>query len=937
MLALAVALLVACGGGGTPIGNGGNNLSNKLLPTFVSLEIDPNDNPFNGDKESDICLEVKQKAETFDVIVNLSNPDGYEILSLNLNDRTIESKDFFKDSTNERIILKSLATTETSGEIEIKVDRIMYSLKNTPTRVAGIKDNVKTLRLQPDFTLTLNYGEESYGEETSTISTVKHAYQETLELPESVLMNAYAPLTEDGDAYGKEGYIFVGWFTEKGGQGTEIAEYSRYYFYKDVTLYAHYDRAFEYRETEDAIIVTGITKAGQISSFNIEIPEIINGKPVKEIADKAFATAASGKVIILPDTVVRIGDYAFQGATNLQIHLGLVEEIGKQAFDGCGKLVLGKEGRYIKTRFGGLPSSLSKIGDYAFRGCSWDTNIKNPLREGYLQGEDTLFIPATLKYIGNSAFASSLFKTVYFESGNQFTAIKLYEEGSVNENGNLGEKVFESSHSLTSLYTGVIFQQTGAGQLNFNATSAIKEIPYHAFYDCSALKSNISNRAVRLNEGLEVIGDLAFASNSDGMKDLKYLQMPDSLKEIGKESFANNGLEEVVFNESSRLETLGDWCFENTKLTEITLYSVSAFGEGPFWGSTSLKKVNILANNVPTYSYETYWGAGVTRGFKYYVKSSLLSSYRSNADWIENGESEYVCAYENIITDVNGTTLCYEPIDENGNLDFSSTNVRISAVLSTTSEIIIPSSFSHNNVAYTVTAVSKYFVHQKVTKVTLPSTLKRIESMAFYACNVLYEVVWKEGNKVLNDGDNKDIALEYIGESAFSNTAITEFYSNTALKEIDKQAFSNCKNLAHVVIERGTALKIKGSAFSGSGLRTLVIGANVDRIYNSAFQNNQNLSLVLINRPDSGGDVESLVPQSSDGEYPPKGTNPFAYCNGINNIFLFSNNALDAFTRATIKGQINGYAEVKKKDGVTSAYSVYSGSWQDALAHYNIY
>ncbi len=927
-----VTLLVALVACGESSGGGGTQTDGKILPVFNSLAVDPVENGFNGDEENDVCLEiVAGEVEAFNLTVNISNPDGFEVISLNVNDSTFYAKDFGSASNANQIVLEGLTTTEKSGEVELKVDKIMYSLKGTPTRMGGIKNgnNIKTLRIAPTFNLTLNYGELSYGGSSTEVSA-EICYQDLIPFPQSTAMNAYVPEKEGDVVYGKEGYIFTGWYTQLDGEGTQVDESASYYFYKDVTLYAHYERAFTYSVAEDAVTVTGITEAGKKTSFNVEIPPYIDGVPVREVAPNAFASAASGKVIILPDTIVKIGARAFQNATNLQIELGSVEIIGEQAFDGCGKLILGKESKYSQVRIGGLPSSLKEIGAYAFRGCSWDTSVKNPLREGYLKGTDTLFIPQTVLKIGKYAFGESQFTTVYFESGREL----MYSDGS---NYTVGESVFEGSKKLSSLYLGVSFVQTGAGQLTTNSPSALKDIPPRAFYGCTSLSSSISNISVKLNEGLETVGELAFASGSEGLKNLTYLAFPDSLKVIAKQGFANTGLTEVVFNETSTLETLGEWCFENAKFAEITLYSLTKMGKGPFWGSTSLKKINILTNNVPVFQENDFWGDGLTRGFKYYVKSSLLSAFRTASSWVENGADDYVCAYDYITTAVGGTTLCFEPIDSEGNLDFTSTNVRVSAVLMETREIVIPTSFSHQGVAYTVTAVGKYFVHQDVTKITLPSTLVRIDEMAFYACDVLYDVIWKDGNTLLYKGDNKDIALEYIGPSAFSGTAITKFYSNTALKVIGKQAFHNCKNLSHVVIERGTSLKIEGSAFSQSGLKTLVIGANVKNIYDSAFQNNTELSLVLINRPETSGSIDDLVPQSTDGSYPPSGSNPFYKCTGLNNIYLFSNNAYLAFTSSTVNGKANGYAEVKKADGITSAYSVYAGTWQDALVKFNIY
>ena len=120
-----------------------------------------------------------------------------------------------------------------------------------------------------------------------------------------------------------------------------------------------------------------------------------------------------------------------------------------------------------------------------------------------------------------------------------------------------------------------------------------------------------------------------------------------------------------------------------------------------------------------------------------------------------------------------------------------------------------------------------------------------------------------------------------------------------------------------------------GSAFSQSGLRTLAIGLNVERVYDSAFQNNQQLTVVLI--------ALSAVPLANGENYPGLGSSPLGYCDNINKVYLFSNNALTAFTSSkTPNGQINGWSGVKNPNGTTK-YEIYNGgTWEDALDYYNV-
>lgn len=88
---------------------------------------------------------------------------------------------------------------------------------------------------------------------------------------------------------------------------------------------------------------------------HVEVPE-----NVTEIGDGAFSKCHSLTSITLPDTVVKIGAYAFAGlsklsAVNIPKH---VSEIGDEAFSQCcsiSSLV--------------LPGTITRIGDGAFEGC----------------------------------------------------------------------------------------------------------------------------------------------------------------------------------------------------------------------------------------------------------------------------------------------------------------------------------------------------------------------------------------------------------------------------------------------------------------------------------------------------------------------------------------------------------------------------------------
>ena len=918
ILALCLVVIVAFTAISCNDGSGSNDGTTEILPTLTKVKIIPEAYGHNGDEESDVCLSLSGgKVERFHIEITISNPDKREILSFNYNDLTYESDHFDAESTPSRIVVKNLTAPVQEGSFEVKIDEIKYANTSGTAKIYGLKDNVKRVVIQPTFKLTLDYSKANLNDGEEAIKVVDNEYLAHFNLPSDNDMNETSTTVEDKHVYGHNGYIFAGWYTEEGGQGTQYLPNDSYHLYKDITLYAHYARAIKYVQEENYLVVTALTPEGVSTSFDIIIPSEIDGLPVRKIGYRAFAGSATNKTIILPDTIVEIGDYAFANSTGLKIDFGSVEKIGLMAFSGCGKITLGKNRNFFSGS-ATLPNTLKEIGNSAFRGCYWNTRSLNPYNSSSFRPElPTLLLPPSIEKIGNNAFMESGFYAVYFSSASNLTL------------DNFGTSVFEGSKNLSSIFTSFAHLESGP-TFTTSGKSGVVDFPARTFYNCTALKTSMSAPNVKLNEGLESIGELAFASSGEGMKEFTYLTLPNSLLEIGKQAFANTALSTVTFNKESKLQKLGDYCFENSKFEEITIYNLRSYGMAPFWGNTKIKAINILSPTLPTYTETNVWGAGLTRKTKYYVKKELLNSYRSeNSSWAKDDVQDYVCAYDFITEDSYGTKLCFEPINDEGELDFNSTNVRITSVFDLNKEIRIPRTILYNDVTYNVVSVGKYFVHDDVTKIRLPSTLERIETRAFYTCDVLYECVWMNENQELNRGMNKDIALRYIGQDAFNGSAITYFYSNKKLEVIGKQAFHNCKNLSTVVLNYGTQLCVMGSAFSQSGLRTLAIGLNVERVYDSAFQNNQSLTVVLI--------ALSAVPLANGENYPGLGSSPLGYCDNINKVYLFSNNALTAFTSSkTPNGQINGWSGVKNPNGTTK-YEIYSGgTWEEALDYYNV-
>ena len=121
-----------------------------------------------------------------------------------------------------------------------------------------------------------------------------------------------------------------------------------------------------------------------------------------------------------------------------------------------------------------------------------------------------------------------------------------------------------------------------------------------------------------------------------------------------------------------------------------------------------------------------------------------------------------------------------------------------------------------------------------ITKVTLPDTLKTIDSNAFYGCSSLTEIVIPDG-------------VTSIGSSAFYGcSSLTEIVIPESVRSIGDHAFRSCSNLTSVIIP-DSVTSIGSYAFQGcSSLTEIVIPDSVTSINQSTFSRCVNLARVKL-------------------------------------------------------------------------------------------
>ena len=867
---ITAATLAACGVNGSESGKdpGAKDPNTVALSEF---NIIPNSSEWESDYDV-VCLDRNRSGELdlFTVELVLSNIAGNPVQSFTMSGNTYTSDKFSSDSTPSRILVKNQSVEGQDGDsITFEITEIVYNTSKGTVRIKEPENNKRKVMIDPDFQMTLDFSESSY---TEPVITKSVNYGDYLSLPSDTEMNG-------GADYRVPGMIFAGWYTEPDGGGEKINADDKYLFPFDITLYARYDVPYKYSIIENGteVSITGLKEEFRSTSLLIEIPGEIEGLPVTEIADRAFSSVGSGKSIMLPYSVTRIGEYAFYNCSTLSIYMPNVEEIGKSAFQnplGEGRInfsvVDPATGAYTDSQ---LPSSLRVIGNYAFNGTSIDTVYKAANATKRLSA--TVLIPQNVEYLGKFAFAGSALEAAYFPEGSALVPRNDALPPAADEDSDdvgydftdyfIGESVFESATKLKTVYTS--YNLDGNGNIVASDDPGLGIISDYMFYNCKSLET------VDFAAGVRLIGANAFASDSsNSMTKLTVASFPKELEILGNYAFANSGLTSVNFPVDSEFRILGNWAFQNTRIESVTFYSLKEYGKAPFWGNTTIKEVHIFSDGVPDVVVpDSIYDMGDTVGtqIRYYVPIAQLSSYRR--EWKKAYDNAYgdslLSEYNLQIADIilaeeyvnKSAGYAFEPVNEDGILqadgetkyakvrylyDYGSTSLSIPEEVN----IVI----NGGSKFYTVTDIGGYLTKDTastsfpdldtITSVSLPDTVRRIDEYAFYNMSKLSSIKWtyrwEDVTFTYDAGVVDGLELESIGKYAFYATSLSSFYASPKLKSIDTEAFADSA-LVTVDLSKSDdgGLTIGVSAFSGNKINNLTVGANVSELKRYCFAN----------------------------------------------------------------------------------------------------
>lgn len=297
--------------------------------------------------------------------------------------------------------------------------------------------------------------------------------------------------------------------------------------------------------------------------------------------DSFFGTCTSLKEIIIPDSVIRIGNNAFKKCDAL-LSVSLPESIthiGEGAFCDCKSL------QSIN-----LPENVTYLSNHVFNNCEMLKSISLPNRLTYI-GDYTFYkcktlqsivLPQKLTHLGDDAFSMSGLHSVILPKGlikfgrNPFGRCSKLER-------------IHCDSPLFSVYEQGIYSKDKTRLLCFFGKdtivalpNSVKHIEERAFLGCESLQYIVFPKEL-LN-----IGELSFY----GCKSLKSVSIPEEVRKIGNRAFSCcESLQYISLPQ--RLTAISEWSFSDCEsLQYVSLpQGLVSIGNGAFYGCRCLKLV----------------------------------------------------------------------------------------------------------------------------------------------------------------------------------------------------------------------------------------------------------------------------------------------------------------------------------------------------------
>ena len=316
----------------------------------------------------------------------------------------------------------------------------------------------------------------------------------------------------------------------------------------------------------------------------IVIPEKHNGKPVTRIVENGFKDTKNLNSIIIPNSVVSIGDYAFSGCGFRKIVVpNSVVSIGKEAFSQC----YGLENVTI-------PDGIISIGRRAFNDCN-KLNYNEFDNAYYLGNENNPYVALIKTYGKATSTIHSMTKTIgnyAFEGRTNLTKITIPKSVK-----NIGDNAFSGCVKLVEVCNDSALN-IKAGSIDYGYVGCYAKNVYSSTYGKSKL-STVDDYVIYTDGEDKIL--ISYVGNKTD------LVLPEDFTDIYFGVFTGCvGLKSVIIPDN--VKSIGEGAFEYCySLTSVTIGNgVTSIGYSAFKGCSKLPSITIPNNvtSIGMYAFE---------------------------------------------------------------------------------------------------------------------------------------------------------------------------------------------------------------------------------------------------------------------------------------------------------------------------------------------
>lgn len=653
-----------------------------------------------------------------------------------------------------------------------------------------------------------------------------------------------------------------------------------------------------YRPTSSNVVHNNVFQGKRTSAISIT-------GGVVEMPDGLFKNCSMVKEVVVPSSLLRIGNNTFEGCTSLvnftMVNTPKLQTIGDYAFSGCTALVNVRI-RSSSTDADGnttysygnrrLPNSVISIGSYAFNNTAMSSiqigtstsSLCTEIGNAAFHNCNKLF---SVKIFNRNCGIYNETKTIsdkaiiiYYPNGtytggkSEYVSIEQYLK---NFSSKTGIDVSLSSAAKGTWGTkgswNISFDANGIGTLTLTA-SANEAIPNYPDGTAPWYKYRDVIDVVNANNGkITGIGDYAFYD----FENLTKVTLPSSVTTIGNYAFAECfSLTNIIASSTANtigntVTEIGDYAFKNCgeihilKLGTSTSSKMTSIGKGAFEGCSNITNLYFYSKtvNIPreaSFTDDTailyvYYDSTADQYAKTYNKPHIYLDSNSTGGTTANqskGTDGNISWYVN-----NAGVLYINPLISKTNSampDYSVGTAPWYPYRNIIKQINISPYITHiGNYSFTglTNVVKTYFVGGSTIN------CESIGKGAFQGCNQLTTLYYRSGTDDAGNATYTSYALPKkltsIDDYAFYDCdKLVKLNLNTGVTTVECNAFrtsnedeNNNVGLQELTINSNIS-NHNGAFKELKSLKKITLGTGVTEIYDNMFQNNENLATVAV-------------------------------------------------------------------------------------------